>query len=254
MKTVETTNTLFNKTKDIRKEIINLSCTYGNHHIAPALSAVELLVVLYESVMGEHDQFILSKGHGSLALFAVLRDRGYNPHISGHPDIDVSQGIQCTSGSLGHGIAIAAGKALARKIKHEEGAIYVLVGDGECQEGVVWETLNIARRFKLDNLVIIIDHNKMQALGRVEDILDETNLSQKCEAFGAQVIEVDGHNCEQLIDCFNTSQDVHDKPIVVVAHTIKGKGISFMEHVPKWHVCPLIDDEHAQALTEIDNA
>jgi transketolase len=238
------------KAKDIRRATLELAIEHKNGHVAAAFSTVELLVALYYGVMGEHDRFVLSKGHGSLSLFAVLRDKGFKPHICGHPDIDRCNGVECTSGSLGHGIAIAAGKAFAKKLKGEPGTVYVVVGDGECQEGSVWETLNIARRFKLDNFVVIVDHNKLQALDAVAAILDETNLRGKFESFGCAVREVDGHDIFAVYKCL--SSVAVGKPCVVIAHTIKGKGISFMENVPMWHVRQMNDIEIAQARKELE--
>ena len=236
--------------RQLRENIIRISSEYGNGHIAPALSTVEILVTLYYEHMKEKDQFVLSKGHGCLGLFAVLQDLGYAPCIAGHPDIDCSNGIHCTSGSLGHGIAVAAGKALARKVKHIPGTIYVLVGDGECQEGSVWETINIARRFQLHNFVIIIDHNKLQALDSVKAIQNETDLAAKFLAFGAHVVESDGHDCDDLLAHLRQIKGIKGKPSVIIAHTVKGKGISFMENDPKWHVRPLNDEERKRALKE----
>lgn len=237
--------------KKIRRDIVGLSINYRNGHIASALSCVEILVVLYEVSMREHeDQFILSKGHGALALYAILRHKGYSPAISGHPDMDVDQGIACTTGSLGHGIAIAAGKALAKKLKDEPGTIYVLIGDGECQEGVVWEAMNIARCQRLDNLCVIVDHNGLQALDSIASIADEKDLSAKFSSFGADVIEVDGHDIASLQKVFQDNKRASTTQ-VVLAHTVKGKGISFMEGVPKWHSRLLDEKELELALKEL---
>ncbi len=241
---------LKNLCKKIRVDTINMSAEYCDGHVASSFSYVEILVVLYSVFIDDKSQFILSKGHGAFALYAMLRNLGYNPKISGHPDIETDQGIMCTTGSLGHGIAIAVGKALAKKIKKEKGTIYVVVGDGECQEGSVWESMNIASKYKLDNLVVIIDHNKLQALDAVENIANEKRLGDKFRAFGAEVVEVDGHSVEELIDIFYSLNN-RGLPYVVIAHTVKGKGVSFMEFDPKWQSRMLAGDEMQAAISEI---
>lgn len=238
------------KAKQIRLDIIDLSNKYENGHIASAYSCVEILVALYYKIMSENDQFILSKGHGVLALYAILIDKGYKPEISGHPDIEIKQGIMCTTGSLGHGLPIAAGKAFARKIKNENDKIYVLIGDGECQEGSIWETLNLIRKFHLNNLIIILDYNKYQALDTVEEILDETNLKEKFEAFGMNVLECNGHDLEAISNQLSVIS-LEDKPTIIIAHTVKGKGISFMENIPCWHSRMLNEEEEKIALKEV---
>ena len=149
--------------KAVRRDIIDIACENGLEHIAPAFSTVDMLVTLYELFMKGKDKFILSKGHGCLALYAVLRRHGLNPAISGHPDIECEQGIECTTGSLGHGLPIAAGMAIARKIKREKGHIYVMLGDGECQEGTTWETLLIAAHHGLNNFTVIVDCSFMSS-------------------------------------------------------------------------------------------
>ncbi len=224
---------LDNQARKIRKAILKLALKYNLPHIAPAFSTVEILVALYEEVLDKNDKFILSKGHGSLGLYAVLRQKGLNPTISGHPDIECAQGIECTTGSLGHGLPIAAGIALARKLKAKQGNIYVLISDGECNEGTIRESTLIAAHHKLDNLTIIVDHNKLQALGRVEEILSLESLSKKFAAFNCRIQEVDGHCVTDIISALQDKS--RGQPRVIVAHTIKGKGLSFMENDPKWH-------------------
>lgn len=235
----------------IRLDTLELSAAYNNGHIAPAMSIVEILTVIYQSVMKQGDQFLLSKGHGCLSLYAVLRRMGCNPVISGHPDIDREQGIECTSGSLGHGLCIGVGKALAKKIKNEPGTIYVLMGDGECQEGSVWEALNIIKKHKLDNIVPIVDHNKLQALDTVRNILAEDNLHAKFEAFGFNVLSVDGNDVGQLLDAFETIGHADPGCRLILGHTVKGKGISFMENIPAWHTRMLNEEEYEIACREI---
>ncbi|MCP4220900.1 MAG: hypothetical protein GY765_40100 [bacterium] len=227
-------DTLVEKARQIRLDTLHLAVEHNNGHIASALSCVEILTVLYEHVMEETDKFIMAKGHGVLSFYVVLRDKGFNPVIAGHPDMDPEQGIHCTTGSLGHGAPMGAGMALARKLKHEKGRIFVLMGDGECQEGSVWETLNLIRKYKLNNIILIVDYNKLQALDSVETIGDEADLKNKFEAFGVKCLEADGHDFGSLLECFSEAKK-SEIPCVVLAHTVKGKGISFMENVPCWH-------------------
>lgn len=224
---------LEDKAKTVRREIINLAMEHRLSHIAPALSIVEILVALYEAVLNENDKFILSKGHACLSLYAILRQHGFNPTLSGHPDIQREQGIECTTGSLGHGLPMGTGMALARKLKKETGDIYVLISDGECQEGTTWESMLIASHHKLDNLTIIVDHNKMQTLGKVEDILSLGNLKRKLDAFGCLTIDVDGHCIPEIVSALK--KKTNGSPNVLIANTTKGKGISFMENKAEWH-------------------
>ena len=221
------------KAKEIRRDIISLAMEHKLTHIAPAFSIVEILVALYEAVLGQDDNFILSKGHGCLALYSVLRARGLKPTLSGHPDMDRAQGIECTTGSLGHGLPIAAGMALARKRTGRKGRIYVLLGDGECQEGTTWESLLMAAHHRLDNLTVVVDRNRLQAIGRTEEVASLGDLRPKFEALGCRVREVDGHDVAELISVLK--QPSRGRPETVIAHTIKGKGVSFMENRTEWH-------------------
>lgn len=221
--------------RKIRRDVLDMAVQHNDGHIAPAYSCVEILVALYESVMNGDDKFILSKGHACLSFYSMLRHKGFNPKISGHPDIEQEEGIACTTGSLGHGLPIGVGMAFARKFLNREGHIFVLLGDGECQEGTTWESLNIARRFKLDNLTIIVDHNKLQALDTVSSIMDERNLGGKFHAFGCAVSEVDGHDFTQLCSSLRKENAVNGAARVIIAHTVKGKGLSFMENGAMWH-------------------
>jgi transketolase len=234
--------------KQLRIDTLNLALTHNNGHIGSAYSIIEILALLYENILKKDDKFILSKGHGALSYYAVLRRSGFNPRISGHPDIDIKNGVHATTGSLGHGVAIACGMALAKKIQHKKGHIYVIAGDGECQEGEVWEAINLARHFKLDNLTVIVDHNKLQALNTTKNILSDTNLAAKFKAFGCKVVEVDGHNLATLNKAFKKSKN---KPLAIIAHTVKGKGVSFMENNAKWHNCLPDEKELKICLKEL---
>ena len=155
--------------------------------------------------------------------------------IQGHPSVDCFNGLHCTTGSLGHGLPIGAGMAFARKLKKEGGKIYILIGDGECQEGTTWESLLLASHYKLDNLVILVDYNKIQGSGRVEEVLSLGDLRKKFSAFGSEVIEVEnGHSYKEILNAFKKDTE-QNKPKIILLHTIKGKGVSYMENKPKWH-------------------
>jgi len=239
------------KPNDIRKKILDMTMKEGEGHIAGSFSCVEILITLYNKILSENDVFIMSKGHGCYALYVILREKGYNPTISGHPDIERDQGIACTTGSLGHGLPMAVGMALAGKLKKQTGKIYVLISDGECQAGTTWESLLIAAHHKLDNLVIIVDNNKFQALDKVDNILSLGNLKRKFESFGCIVNEVDGHNVDYIFSFLKL--DIEDKPYIIIADTIKGKGVSFIENIPAWHAKFPTEKEFKIAYEELNH-
>lgn len=205
--------------KITRKEILDLAKKYNMSHVSSAFSIVEIINTVYDHKR-EHDEFILSKGHGCLALYAMLYNLGYNPEMCGHPDIDEENGIMCTTGSLGHGLPIALGKAIARPTTH----YYVVMGDGECQEGTTWETAMIANHYKVNNLTLIVDNNKQQCLGLTDKIVDVGDLGEKFKAFGWTVLNADGHNEKELRGCLNYKTN---KPKAIIAHTLKGKGLKY---------------------------
>lgn len=219
--------------KKRRLEILNLAIETNNLHIAPAFSCVEIIKVLYEEIMNDNDKFIMSKGHGCLALYNALQHKGFNPELSGHPDIQPNEGIECTTGSLGHGLPIAVGMALAKKTKKENGRIFVLMSDGEYQEGTTWESFLIASHHQLSDLTIIIDRNRLQALDIISKIVSLGDLKKKIESFHVLTMEIDGHNTEDLKNAFEFRNSL--VPKVIIANTIKGKGLSFMENNPVWH-------------------
>jgi transketolase len=214
------------------------------------MSIIELLISLYYQILQEEDKFILSKGHACFPLYVILKEKGYNPKLQGHPSIDSCNGIYCTSGSLGHGLPIAVGMALARKRLNKSGNIYVIIGDGESQEGTTWESLLIASHYKLNNLIVIVDNNKIQGSGFTEDILSLGDLKTKFEVFGCYVREINGHLFEEIIPAISSKH--HEKPSLVIANTIKGKGISFMENKPEWHSKMPDFDQLKQAYIELE--
>lgn len=239
---------LESKAKALRIETLKLSLETGLAHIGGCLSAIEIYLSLYDIILKENDKFILSKGHASLSYFLLLREKGYNPHISGHPDIDPKNGIHCTTGSLGHGLPIAIGMALAYKIKGKPGHFYVVMSDGEFEEGSTWEAMDLASTYNLDNITIIIDYNKIQALDFLDKVRPKFNLRKKIEAFNWDVIEVNGHSFAELIPAIEKKNSM---PHAVIAHTIKGKGVSYIENDPAWHGKKPKPERLAQAFEEL---
>lgn len=242
--------------RNLRKDIFLTAYSASIAHIASSFSIVELLYVLYSHKilnfdsknpnMEERDIFILSKGHGSLALYTILCNEGFFDRkelktfakpgsiLGGEPTIPFIPGVEATTGSLGHGLSIGVGMALAFKIDGKNNKVYVLLGDGECQEGTIWEAVMFAKKEKLDNLVIIIDSNKIQKMGTIEDIMSINSWKDKFSSFGLSVKEVDGHDIDALDKVFKESRE-KDKPTVILCNTVKGKGVSIMENDPRWH-------------------
>mgnify|MGYP001568438091 FL=1 len=248
MNNLDITN-LETKAKQLRRKVLELGIKEGKSHYGGSLSVIEILITLHEKILKTEDKFILSKGHAYPSLCLLLKEYGLNPCISVHPDIDVENKISCTTGSLGHGFPIAIGIALARKMQGKPGKIYVIMGDGECEEGTTWESALIASQYKLDNLVIIIDRNKLQALDKIENILPIGDLAEKFKVFGCSVSEVNGHSFQELIN--EIGKNEFGKTRVIIAHTVKGKGISYMENDPKWHTRLPNAEELNQAYEEL---
>lgn len=228
-------------------------------HYGSAASVVEILRVLYDDVKRPDDKVILSKGHGCLALYAILVDKGLIPieeldrfchkdgMLGGHPAPHIP-GVHCHTGTLGHGLSIAVGMALAAKIRKQSHRIFVICGDGEIQEGSIWEACMSAAKYKLDNLTLIIDHNKLQSAGFVDDIQPLGNLADKFKAFGFWTEQCDGHDIEAVKFTINGCVD---QPLCIIANTIKGKGISFAENNPAFHYKGNIDEK---LMTEMEEA
>jgi transketolase len=214
--------------KEVRRDVLQMCLDTQEGHVAPCFSCVDILVSLYFDVMGPDDKFILSKGHAAFAQYCCLRKKGFNPTIRGHPDMEVEQGVHVTTGSLGHGLPLAVGMAYARKVQGKPGKIYVLLGDGEAQEGTTWESLNLINKFQLDNLSIIVDYNRLQALDKTDDIHPGPELDSKFKGFGMFVMLCSGHDFEDIKRALRNSP-------VVIAYTVKGKGLSFAENNAEWH-------------------
>lgn len=246
----------YKKCKEIRKKIFLTAYRGGMAHLASSFSCVEILYTLYlkkimrydifDLEMPDRDRFVLSKGHGGLALFTVMAEAGLidedelknflqpGTHVGGEPCMRDMKGIEASTGSLGHGLSMAVGMAMANKMDNRESRTYVLIGDGECEEGVIWEAVTSAVTFQLDHLIAIMDCNSIQKLKTVEDTIGFINWEEKWQAFGWEVVEVDGHDVEALYEVLS-AENVPGKPRLVIARTIKGKGVSIMENDPKWH-------------------
>ena len=240
---------LENKAKKLRKNVLDLGMKTGEAHLGGSFSEIELLISLYDVILKKEDKFILSKSHASHPLQILLKEKGYNPKITTHLDLNIDQGIYCTTGSLGHGLPIGVGMALARKRLKKKGKIYVLMGDGECQEGTTWESTLIASHHKLDNLVAIIDYNKFQALDKIENVCSLGNLKKKFEAFDWYTQEINGHDFREIIQALK--KEITSKPKMIIANTIKGKGVSYLENNPLWHVGIPNENELKQAYEEL---
>lgn len=257
-----------------RKTILEIIKHSGAGHTAGSLSCIDILNVLYNCVMNvspanfsspTRDRYIQSKGHSVEALYTVLADKGfyakedlltlnrYQSPFIGHPTRKIP-GIEQNTGALGHGLSLAVGMALAAKLDQRDYRVYTLLGDGELAEGSSWEASMTAAHYKLDNLVAIIDRNTLQITGRTEDVNQLEPLEQKFIAFGYEVQHVDGNDLSALVDIFTQIPFASGKPNLIIAHTVKGKGISFMEDTVKWHHRVPSDAEFAQAITELDTA
>ena len=223
------------KAKKLRQDTFNAFIEKGEAHLGGSFSMIEMLLAIYEVIIKKNDKFILSKAHASFPLCILLKEKGLNPKLTTHLELDEENGINCTTGSLGHGLPIATGMAFAKKHQRVPGKIYVMMSDGECQEGTTWESLLIAAKHKLDNLVVIIDYNKIQALSRLNDALPLKSLSKKFIAFNWDCLEVkDGHSFRSLIKSFK-KKNKKGKPLAIIVNTIKGKGIKEFEDDPVWH-------------------
>ncbi len=259
---------------NIRKDIIKMTAEAGSGHPGGSLSCVEILVSLYFSVMNHkpedpewegRDRFVLSKGHAAPALYAVLARSGYfpleelatlrklNSRLQGHPHRKSLPGIEASTGSLGQGFSIAVGMALGLKSDGRPNKVYVLLGDGEIQEGQVWEAANTASHYKLDNLIAILDHNGLQIDGHVKDVMNIYPIEKKWEAFGWDVITVDdGHDFEKLLAAFEKAKQQKGRPTIIIANTVKGKGVSFMENRAEWHGKAPTKEQAEIALRELE--
>lgn len=259
----------------IRMTIIKAVSAAGSGHPGGSLSAADILTTLFFKVMDvdpknpqkpDRDKFILSKGHAAPVLYATLAEKGFFPKedvltlrkingkFQGHPDMNKVIGVEMSTGSLGQGLSAAVGMAMANKIDRNPGRIYALMGDGEIQEGMIWEAAMSASHYKLDNLTGIVDWNGIQIDGRNDEIMTVTPVADKFKAFGWNVINADGHDINELIDAFEKAKRFKGKPSVIVAKTVKGKGVSFMENTNAWHGKAPDEDQTKKALEELGGA
>lgn len=262
--------TLQAKAKQIRADIIEMLYTCQSGHPGGSLSCVEMLMALYYRVanvdssnptMEDRDRIVLSKGHGCPTLYAILADRGYfpredlwtlrqiNSHLQGHPDMTKTLGVDVSTGSLGQGMSVAMGLALAAKHKKADYNVYAIIGDGESQEGLVWEAAMAAAHYKLDNFTVMLDHNGLQIDGSNDQVMGIGDIVAKFEAFGFECFRTNGHDIDAITEALKAP--VIGKPKFICCETVKGKGISFMENNFRWHGKALNKDEYTTALREL---
>ena len=259
---------------DIRKDIIEEVYEAQSGHPGGSLSCADILTVLYFNQMNINpqkpdaegrDRFVLSKGHCSPALYATLARKGYfdkellktfrkiGSNLQGHPDMKKVPGVDMTTGSLGQGLSAAVGMALASKIDSAGCRVYCLLGDGEIDEGQIWEAAMTASKNELDNLCVILDNNGLQLETNIDEIIDPTSIADKFMSFGFNVIECDGHSITSLIDAFNSARNKKRVPTIIIAKTVKGKGVSFMENQIGWHGKAPNEEEYRNSIEELNN-
>lgn len=244
-------------------------------HPGGSLSIADILAVLYFKEMKidpknpkdeNRDRFVLSKGHCSPALYATLALKGFfsmdelknfrniNSILQGHPDMKKIPGVDMSTGSLGQGLSAANGMAIAGKLDKKDYRVYAILGDGEIEEGQVWEAAMASNKYKLDNLCVIVDNNNLQIDGTIEEVMSSYPIDEKFKSFGFQVINIDGHNIQEIIDAFDVAKNVKDKPTCIIAKTIKGKGVSYMENDVKWHGIAPNEEQYQLAMKELGGA
>jgi len=258
----------------IRKHAVSMTCLGGSSHIGSILSIADILAVLYGGVLSyrtdkpkwpNRDRFILSKGHAGAGVYATLAEVGFmsteklkthyqdGSDLSGHVSHKGVPGVDLSTGSLGHGLPVAAGFAISAKIDNKQHRVFVLMSDGECDEGSNWEAVLFSAHHKLDNLVVIVDRNKLQSIHSTEETLQLEPFADKWRSFGWDVVELDGHDHNKLFDAFTKKETPSGKPMCVIAETTKGKGVSFMENQVLWHYRSPQGDEYISAISELES-
>ena len=258
---------------EVRKGIIEEVYNAKSGHPGGSLSCADILTVLYFNQMNideekpddpNRDRLVLSKGHAAPALYSVLAQKGYfnkellqtfrkiGSNLQGHPDMNKVLGVDMTTGSLGQGLSVAVGMAIASKMNSAGCRIYCIVGDGEIEEGQIWEAVTSASKYKLDNLCVILDNNNLQIDGEIEKVGGMNNITEKFLSFGFNVINIDGHNFDNIIDAFITAKQTKEKPTIIIVKTIKGKGVSFMENKATWHGKAPSKEEYELAMSELN--
>lgn len=257
----------------VRKNALTAVHSAQSGHPGGSLSIADLLTLLYFEVMKndpknpkdpDRDRFVLSKGHTAPALYGTLAERGYFPvedipgfrhidsYLQGHPDMTKVPGVDMSTGSLGQGVCVAGGMALAAKLDNKDYRVYSVLGDGELEEGQVWEAAMFAPHYKLDNFTIFIDNNGLQIDGKITDVMNPTPIDKKFEAFGWNVIIANAHDFNELLDAINAATACKDKPTAIIMKSVKGKNVSFMENQAAWHGTAPNDEQYAQAIAELD--
>ena len=258
--------------KKIRLGIIESVYSGQSGHPGGSLSIADIMTVLYFHEMNinpenpkdeNRDRLVLSKGHCAPALYSTLANRGFfdveelqtlrniESRLQGHPDMKKIPGVDMTTGSLGQGLSAANGMAMAGKLDNKDYRVYCILGDGEIEEGQIWEAAMAAGKYKLDNLCVIVDNNNLQIDGTIEEVMSSYPIDEKFRSFGFQVINIDGHNIQEIIDAFDVSRNVKEKPTCIIAKTVKGKGVSFMENQVGWHGKAPNEEQYRQAMEEI---
>lgn len=260
------------KANEIRKDIIEEVYNAKSGHPGGSLSIADIMAVLYFNELRideknprweERDRLVLSKGHCSPALYAALAERGFfdkedlksfrkiESNLQGHPDLNKVPGVDMTSGSLGQGLSIANGMAIAGKMDNKDYRVYTILGDGEIEEGQIWEAAMTANKYKLDNLCVIVDNNNLQIDGTIEEVMSSYPIDEKFKSFGFNVLTIDGNNIEEILSAFEIAKQTKNKPTCIIAKTIKGKGVSFMENKAEWHGKAPNEEEYEEAMKNL---
>ena len=261
------------KAKNIRKSIVEMVYSAASGHPGGSLSGTDIFTALYFNELNindnnpkdeNRDRVVLSKGHCSPALYSTLAEKGFfdkkdlntfrkiDSYLQGHPDMKKVPGVDMTSGSLGQGLSIANGMALAGKLDNKDYRVYCICGDGEIQEGQIWEAAMSSSHYKLDNLCVIVDNNNLQIDGTIEEVMSSYPIEEKFRSFGFQIININGHDIEEIIKAFDVARNIKEKPTCIIAKTIKGKGISFMENQVGWHGKAPNEEQYIQAMKELE--
>lgn len=258
------------KAKNIRKNIVEMVYQASSGHPGGSLSVADILTALYFSELrisnvsdANRDRMVLSKGHCSPALYATLSEKGFIPeedlktfrktasYLQGHPDMKKITGVDMTSGSLGQGLSVSNGMALAAKLDNKDYRVYCVMGDGEIEEGQVWEAAMTSSHYKLDNLCVIVDNNNLQIDGKISDVMSPYPIDKKFESFGFKTLVIDGHNFDEILNAFEIAKQTKGMPTAIIAKTIKGKGVSYMENQAGWHGKAPNEEEYKLAIEEL---
>lgn len=263
---------LENMAKEVRKGIMEEVYNAQSGHPGGSLSVADILTVLYFNELNideknpkweDRDRMVLSKGHCSPALYSCLANRGFfsvedlktfrklDSYLQGHPDMNKIPGVDMTTGSLGQGLSAAVGMAIAGKMDKKDYRVYCVLGDGEIEEGQIWEAAMSAKKYALDNLCVVVDNNNLQIDGTVEEVMSPYPIDEKFKSFGFEIIKIDGHNMQEILDAFDVAKHVKGKPVCIIAKTIKGKGVSFMENQVGWHGKAPNEEQYRMAMDEL---